>query len=36
MSAFSAALDITTGGFTVLLFLDEVDMIYKVISFFPL
>jgi hypothetical protein len=37
MSAFSAALDITAGGFTVLLFLDEVYMIYKVIfCFYPL
>jgi len=34
MSAFSAALDITAGGFTVLSFLDEVYMIYKVIFFF--
>ncbi|KAK7251111.1 hypothetical protein RIF29_34030 [Crotalaria pallida] len=32
MSAFSAALDITAGGFTVLSFLDEVYMIYKAIT----
>jgi hypothetical protein len=36
MSAFSAALDITAGGFTVLSFLDEVYMIYKVIFFLSL
>lgn len=34
MSSFSAALDITAGGFTVLSFLDEVYMIYKAIANF--
>lgn len=33
-SSFSAALDITAGGFTVLSFLDEVYMIYKAIANF--
>ncbi|XP_057415880.1 uncharacterized protein LOC130710577 isoform X2 [Lotus japonicus] len=32
MSAFSSALDITAGGFTVLSFLDEVYMIYKAVA----
>jgi len=33
VSAFSVASDITAEGFTVLSFLDEVSMIYKVIIF---